>query len=643
MDGEVDSEVEELCGMKWLEKWYVNKGKLVTIHNMDELNELLTSERKYYDVIVLEDVIFPNNPQHVIRILETLQQFLVDDGNILIATYNRLGLRFFNGAPEPFTGEYFLGISNYNASNTYNTFGRQEWVDVLEGTHYSYRFYYPYPEHHYPEEIFSDMSINRYGYGRPYPNLIGRRYELYNEQKVAQAFSEAHIMQEFAHAFLIELNAKKEYIEYTKFSTDRKKQYCIQTCIMSDENEKWVEKSAANESASSHIYHMWQNTNQTKLQLLPAELRDKSTIRYDFLQGENYEEIMLKALNKRDTDCLLRLVHEFYQFLTTNAQMVSYHSKMFEKVFGENKSESEELCVQPANIDLIFDNIYFLDDTHDMEHICVIDGEWIFDCAVPVDFIFWRALNEFYGKHPAMERVIPLKRICQKYELTEENCDRFQCWNRYFTLEYVGAGQTNRHQKKTDLLSLDAIRWNQQPGRRILVTAYWKTNKEDEFCEENAIYREAEDRGDYRYAITFYKQELEDKAEVRLDVQKGTFCKCRILSTKGLKGIVPQNVYKREGEFAYFLSTDSSYGIDVDENADEIYVEYEILDCEIETKSYLINQLQKMNNECNKLKNDLIMYDQMEIEDKELKRELNEIKNSRSYQGIQKLKKLVKK
>ena len=242
-----------------------------------------------------------------------------------------------------------------------------------------------------------------------------------------------------------------------------------------------------------------------------------------------------------------------------------------------------------------------------------------------------------------MEGVISFKKICEKYELNEVKCNKFRQWNQYFTLNYVGAGQANQNQKKTDLLSLDAIRWNQQPGRRILATAYWKTNKEDEFCEENAIYREAEDQGDYHYAITFYKQELKGRAEVRLDVQKGTFCKCRILSTKGLKGIVPQNVYKREGEFAYFLSTDSSYGIDVDENADEIYVEYEILDCEIETKSYLINQLQKMNNECNKLKNDLIMYDQMKIEDKELKRELNEIKNSRSYQGVQKLKKLVKK
>lgn len=636
--------------MKWLEKWYANKGQMVTVHNMDELNDLLASEKKIYDVIVLEDIIFPNDPQQVIRILEALQQVMTDDGNILIATYNRLGLRFFNGAPEPFTGEYFLGISNYNASNTYNTFGRQEWVDVLEGTHYSYRFYYPYPEHHYPEEIFSDMSINQYGYGRPYPNLVGRRYELYNEQKVAQAFSDARIMQEFAHAFLIELNAKKEYIEYTKFSTDRKKQYGIKTCIISDGNEKWVEKSATDDSANGHIYHMWQNTKQTNLHLLSAKLKGENTVCYDFLQGENYESVMLKALNKRDTERLFMLLHEYYTLLTENAQVMSYRSELFTKIFGEKQSEPEVLCVQPANIDLIFDNIYFLDDTHKMTNIRVIDGEWIFDCAVPVDLIFWRALNEFYGKHPMMEGVIPFKMICEKYGLDEAKCNKFQQWNQYFTLDYVGAGQANQNQKKTDLLSLNEIRWKQQPGRRILVTAYWKINKEDEFCEENAVYREAEDQGDYHYAVTFYKQELKGRAEVRLDVQKGTFCKCRIISTKGIKGIFPQNVYKREGEFAYFLSTDSSYMIEMDEDADEIYVEYELIDCEHETRNYLINQLQTVTNEnqrvreeCDRLRNELSMHNQMEQEDREWQKKLSESKSSRGYQGIQKLKKLVKK
>lgn len=636
--------------MKWLEKWYANKGQMVTVHNMDELNDLLASEKKIYDVIVLEDIIFPNDPQQVIRILEALQQVMTDDGNILIATYNRLGLRFFNGAPEPFTGEYFLGISNYNASNTYNTFGRQEWVDVLEGTHYSYRFYYPYPEHHYPEEIFSDMSINQYGYGRPYPNLVGRRYELYNEQKVAQAFSDARIMQEFAHAFLIELNAKKEYIEYTKFSTDRKKQYSIKTCIISDGNEKWVEKSATDDSANGHIYHMWQNTKQTNLHLLSAKLKGENTVCYDFLQGENYESVMLKALNKRDTERLFMLLHEYYTLLTENAQVMSYRSELFTKIFGEKQSEPEVLCVQPANIDLIFDNIYFLDDTHKMTNIRVIDGEWIFDCAVPVDLIFWRALNEFYGKHPMMEGVIPFKMICEKYGLDEAKCNKFQQWNQYFTLDYVGAGQANQNQKKTDLLSLNEIRWKQQPGRRILVTAYWKINKEDEFCEENAVYREAEDQGDYHYAVTFYKQELKGRAEVRLDVQKGTFCKCRIISTKGIKGIFPQNVYKREGEFAYFLSTDSSYMIEMDEDADEIYVEYELIDCEHETRNYLINQLQTVTNEnqrvreeCDRLRNELSMHNQMEQEDREWQKKLSESKSSRGYQGIQKLKKLIKK
>ena len=90
--------------------------------------------------------------------------------------------------------------------------------------------------------------------------------------------------------------------------------------------------------------------------------------------------------------------------------------------------------------------------------------------------------------------------------------------------------------------------------------------------------------------------------------------------------------------------------IEMDEDADEIYVEYELIDCEHETRNYLINQLQMVTNEnqrvreeCDRLRNELSMHNQMEQEDREWQKKLSESKSSRGYQGIQKLKKLVKK
>lgn len=90
--------------------------------------------------------------------------------------------------------------------------------------------------------------------------------------------------------------------------------------------------------------------------------------------------------------------------------------------------------------------------------------------------------------------------------------------------------------------------------------------------------------------------------------------------------------------------------IEMDEDADEIYVEYELIDCEHETRNYLINQLQTVTNEnqrvreeCDRLRNELSMHNQMEQEDREWQKKLSESKSSRGYQGIQKIKKIGKK
>ena len=48
---------------------------------------------------------------------------------------------------------------------------------------------------------------------------------------------------------------------------------------------------------------------------------------------------MLKALNKRDTERLFMLLHEYYTLLTENAQVMSYRSELFTKIFGEKQSE----------------------------------------------------------------------------------------------------------------------------------------------------------------------------------------------------------------------------------------------------------------------------------------------------------------
>ena len=72
--------------------------------------------------------------------------------------------------------------------------------------------------------------------------------------------------------------------------------------------------------------------------------------------------------------------------------------------------------VSPANIDLIFDNIFPGPDGD-----VVIDGEWITDTPVPAAFLLWRAVNELYASRRELERVLPQEKLLKEYTDTDED------------------------------------------------------------------------------------------------------------------------------------------------------------------------------------------------------------------------------
>lgn len=86
--------------------------------------------------------------------------YLKPEGRLLIAIENRLGLKYFAGAPEDHTDLHFFGINGYPGNQSVRTFSKNELGELLENSGFPFlRFYYPYPDYKFPTEIFTDESL----------------------------------------------------------------------------------------------------------------------------------------------------------------------------------------------------------------------------------------------------------------------------------------------------------------------------------------------------------------------------------------------------------------------------------------------------------------------------------------------------
>jgi hypothetical protein len=70
-------------------------------------------------------------------------------------------------------------------------------------------------------------------------------------------------------------------------------------------------------------------------------------------------------------------------------------SKEFEAIFGKWKISENQDIIKVANVDLIFGNIF----VNEKDEFSLIDYEWVFDFAIPKNYVIWRSLSLFATYH----------------------------------------------------------------------------------------------------------------------------------------------------------------------------------------------------------------------------------------------------
>lgn len=139
------------------------------------------------------------------QMLESVKQYLKPDGKLIIAIENKYGLKYWSGATEDHTGNYFDGLKNYASVERVRTFSKNQLTKLLTDAGFSKNeFYYPMPDYKLPNEIYSDDYLPQKGSLRNVSTSYDReRYELFEEELAYDDICEDGRFPEFANSFLV--------------------------------------------------------------------------------------------------------------------------------------------------------------------------------------------------------------------------------------------------------------------------------------------------------------------------------------------------------------------------------------------------------------------------------------------------------
>lgn len=503
-------------------------------------------------------------------VLEGLRGKLYPEGKILLLSDNRLGLRYFSGEADVHTGHYFSGINDYadNPGTVVRGYSREELVRIIRSAGYeNYKFYYPYPNETMVKEVFTDMTLEEFQYGREYLNYDVRTVELFSEARAAQAFREEGVIASLANYFIVEICISGEFtpVIYAKINSFRKPDFQIVTVINEQQGKRTVEKYGMNPMAVSHVKKMLSRESA-------AYMREtEKGVASDFFSCPSLDQKISEYIEKRDAEQVVSEVRDFYRPYLEAAEEGEYFDKSFEEVFGIEGRELDEVkklkTVCPANIDLICDNIMLTDQGYRF-----IDQEWIFDFQVPVLFILWRCVRELYAKHLELEELIPYKVFLQRFSVSMKLDQIFLRWTLHFVQDYVGTGRYENGAVPRKMINIgDVCRsiYNVSDAKLYL-------DMGEGFSEEQALQQplNADEQGDFRLIYHLPK----GVEKLRWDPVEVRCCRCRITE---INGTILSHNGMDTGKGQKFENGDPQYEISLlskDQNQLEIKGQIEIQD-----------------------------------------------------------------
>lgn len=346
-----------------------NKKNLKIVDSIDNIEEKFD----YVTIIGIETI-----TDYIKEMLIYAKKFLKENGKILVATNNKLGLK--NNIT--YFGEHCETLYNYD-----------EWNQILDSIGFTNRkFYYPMTDYKLANAIFTDKRIM--GIDDISRNII------YNDENTIKFRDENNLYIEMikngvdfriiSNAFFIEIfNGRyvENDIRLIYFSNMRKDKYKIKTIMKND----FVSKYSYNNEGIKHIDNIKKNIDiMNKCNLKTLDFYNENHIISKCVEADTLDVIIIKKI-KNDKEKAISLIKKFKKELFDKLEKCGKNNNVFDKYNIEyDESLLEDMQFTNYGLwDLIFQNCFYIN-----EEFYFYDQEWIEE-KLPINFILYRAIKYF--------------------------------------------------------------------------------------------------------------------------------------------------------------------------------------------------------------------------------------------------------
>lgn len=495
------------------------KGMTVSV-----LSEEMALQRgEQYDYIVAIGVI--ERRGQPVAMLTGLRSLLQPHGVLIVGAENRLGIRYFCGDKDIFSGHAFDGPEGYvqvNAQRMTAMKGRMyawsELSDVLTKAGFTKKKCYAVmPSLTRPQLLISmDYQPNELLNVRIFPQYYSPETVFLEEEHLYQILMANHIFHQMANAYLIECPLDGKTSEYDQITVqgDRCRSEAMATLIIRGCEVK--KKALYPESGEKPRTLMRQQTylQEHGVPMIEGYVKDDAYI-MPYVTGEIATQYFQNLLNE-DRERFMQELQKFRAIILSSSEHVPYENvdwKRFEphwekrKKDDPNRDKWEKLAFgtkeQQANIGVILKRGYVdmvsLNCFHTKKGFLFFDQEFYIE-NFPANAIFYRTIDLIYMGRPDMEQIYAKDELLKYFGLYEHR-ELWQAKAREFLEKLRSEKELSVYHKK------HRIDWNTMQSNRLRMN-YPQDEYERLFTN---IFRDIENKkiylfGSGRYAERFLEQ-----------------------------------------------------------------------------------------------------------------------------------------